>query len=220
VNIENSYENYFIDESDALNLLSNNDEEILLRKDIDSLNLKELERRLKTHHFVDDAQVGKDLRGNLLVNIIQSKPLARIIFPDGPHAYISNEGKLLSTSGKYTARVLIIDGVGAHKLMQENYFRTDAGIALYNMLKYIDEDKFLKAQIAQINLQRNGDMVLIPQIGKEKINIGDTDDYELKFENLKIFYKNILPVKGWNTYEQVKLKFKNQIVCEKSSNLI
>ena len=31
---------------------------------------------------------------------------------------------------------------------------------------------------------------------------------------VKIFYKDILPAKGWNSYETVSVKFKDQIVCE------
>ena len=42
---------------------------------------------------------------------------------------------------------------------------------------------------------------------------------EIKFKKLELFYKNILPTKGWNYYESVNLKFKNQIVCTKSSNV-
>ena len=59
---------------------------------------------------------------------------------------------------------------------------------------------------------------MIPQITKQKIYFGNTNDMEIKFKKLELFYKNILPTKGWNYYESVNLKFKNQIVCNKSNN--
>ena len=34
-----------------------------------------------------------------------------------------------------------------------------------------------------------------------------------------LFYKVILPTKGWNYYESVNLKYKNQIVCDKKNNV-
>ena len=42
----------------------------------------------------------------------------------------------------------------------------------------------------------------------------DNEDYVDKLKRLKIFYKQILPSKGWNSYEKVSVKYKNQIVCE------
>ena len=32
-----------------------------------------------------------------------------------------------------------------------------------------------------------------------------------------LFYKNIAPTKGWNTYKTINVKFKNQIICDKKA---
>ena len=62
-----------------------------------------------------------------------------------------------------------------------------------------------------------------PKLGliktKQKIYFGNTDNMDNKFKKLELFYKNILPTKGWNYYESVNLKFKNQIVCNKSNSV-
>jgi cell division protein FtsQ len=39
-------------------------------------------------------------------------------------------------------------------------------------------------------------------------------DIEAKFKKIKIFYKEILPAKGWDTYRKVSVKYRNQIICE------
>jgi cell division protein FtsQ len=52
------------------------------------------------------------------------------------------------------------------------------------------------------------------QVGKEVIDFGKPEMIESKFEKIAIFYEEILPSKGWNTYSRVCVKFKNQIVCE------
>jgi cell division protein FtsQ len=39
-------------------------------------------------------------------------------------------------------------------------------------------------------------------------------DLEAKFKKIKILYKEILPVKGWDFYKKISVKYKNQIVCE------
>ena len=45
----------------------------------------------------------------------------------------------------------------------------------------------------------------------DQVNLrqGPSKDYPIK-----IFYKKILPYKGWNSYESVSVKFKGQIICK------
>jgi len=82
------------------------------------------------------------------------------------------------------------------------------------VLQYIDADPFWKAQIAQIELNENNELTLYPQVSKQVIIFGSPEDYEQKFKKLKVFFKQILPQKGWNKYEKVNIKYNNQIVCE------
>ena len=78
----------------------------------------------------------------------------------------------------------------------------------------IDEDEFWRAQIAGVIVEKDGDIRMLPQVTKQNVHFGQPEDLDEKFMKLKVFYKEILPNKGWNTYQTVNLKFKNQIVCE------
>ena len=72
--------------------------------------------------------------------------------------------------------------------------------------------------IGQIHLQKNGDFVLIPLLGDQKIIFGAAPTPELvqdKFERLKHFYKEALPHEGWNKYKEISVKYEGQIVCRK-----
>ena len=94
--------------------------------------------------------------------------------------------------------------------ISENEF----GSQLFSLLKFIDGDEFWKAQIAHLNVEKDGEITMIPQVTKQKILFGTPEDLAEKFKKLKIFYTKVLPNKGWNTYSVVNVKFKNQIVCE------
>jgi cell division protein FtsQ len=85
---------------------------------------------------------------------------------------------------------------------------------IYDLVRFIEADPFWKAQVAELEISRNGDINMYTQVSKQKIEFGQPEDWEEKFRNLKIFYKKILPAKGWNSYDRVSVKFKNQIVCE------
>jgi cell division protein FtsQ len=60
----------------------------------------------------------------------------------------------------------------------------------------------------------NEDLILYQQVGKQTIEFGKPEEIEEKFSRINIYYKEILPQKGWNTYSRVNVKFKGQIVCE------
>ena len=79
----------------------------------------------------------------------------------------------------------------------------------------MEADEFWKAQIIQVKVLENGELELIPRVGNHTILLGTTDELELKFKKLKIFYEKGLSKTGWNEYSQINLKFDNQVVCTK-----
>jgi len=58
-------------------------------------------------------------------------------------------------------------------------------------------------------------MELIPKVGNHLIIFGDTSQMSQKFENLILFYRKGLTKVGWDKYNIINLKFKNQVVCSK-----
>jgi len=215
VRINYDYDNYFVDEKDILRTLTMNDADQIVGKKYRDIDLKSLELRLESIKFVEDAQISTDHKGTLMVEIKQSKPIARIVSPNSPHAYIGSNAVALSTSEKFTARVLIIDGPFASRLMKENYLSKDStGSNYFKLIQYIDQNDYWKKMIAQITLLQNGDIVMEPQIGDYSIQFGKPEDIEIKFKKIDIFFREILPSKGWDAYRSVNVKYKDQIVCE------
>ncbi|WP_017731850.1 cell division protein FtsQ/DivIB [Nafulsella turpanensis] len=214
INIENQYDNYFVNEADVMHLISAGGTEKILGTAYESLSLKKVENRIKTHKFVNSTEVFKDFRGNLFVNITQNRPLARIIRQYSPHAYISTEGEILPVSERFTARVPLISGPYTDKLVKSDLSETEEGRQVYELLRYIDEDPFWKAQIAQLEIDAKGHIIMYPQVTKQFIEFGKAEQIEQKFKKLKIFYDKILPAKGWNSYRKVNVKYQDQIICE------
>lgn len=214
VQIDHEGNNYFVEENDVLDLITSNGGDPIVDKKYQHLDLKEIEMRIKSFKFVSDAQVSRDHKGNLKVLVKQRRPIARVIYPNGVHAYIGSDGTTLSTSEKFTSRVIIIDGEYAPKLLSEDFLQSEDGQSYFNLLKTIDENKFWKAQLAQINIDRSGEVTLYPQLGRQTIYFGKPDEQETKFKKLGLFYSKIIPAKGWNTYQTVNLKYKNQLICE------
>ncbi len=214
ISITNQLDNHFIDDNDVLALMTFNNSEVVEGAIYADLNVRELENRVKTSRYVKDAEIFRDLTGNMLVNVMLRRPVARIIENNGPGAYIAEDGIIMPVSEKFSSRVLLVSGAIDNTLSNLDNINGQEFEQLFALINYINDNKFWKAQIAQIEVQENKEVKLLPQVTKQDIEFGDINDIENKFYRLDIFYKEILPRKGWNSYSRVNVKYKNQIICE------
>lgn len=214
IKIENIEGNQFVDESDVADLMQLG-EENLKGASLENLNMKQLEKRIRMNRFVKDAQLYSDLKGNLVVKAELRRPIARLVRNDGPDGYIAEDGTVMPVSDKFTTRVVLISGSYIRGLLAiENLNKTKETKNLLTMLEMIREDDFWRAQIAQLDIDSKGHITMLPQIGGQVIEFGVADNLETKFKRMKIFYKEILPQKGWNTYKRVNLEYEGQIIAE------
>ncbi|GAB4347714.1 MAG: hypothetical protein OHK0038_27530 [Flammeovirgaceae bacterium] len=215
INIQDHTEFHFINQYDVEKMIND-----IRKKDStvsrnEHFSLKDLEDRLRAMEFVREAEVSRDLKGNLIVDVLQDKPVARIITENGNSGYITQDKEIIPLSDHYTSRVLVVTGDGADSLFVQGFFETEKGKLLYEMIDFINNHPIWSLQISQIDLNPQLEITLFPQIGKQQIEMGAPKKYKQKFKKLELFYKQIVPYKGWNTYDKIKLQYDNQIVCEK-----
>lgn len=214
IKVENIEGNQFIDEGDVADLMQLG-EENLKGASLEKLNMKELEKRIRMNRFVKDAQLYSDLKGNLVVKAKLRRPIARLVRNDGPDGYIAEDGTVMPVSDKFTTRVVLISGSYIRGLLSlENLNQTEETRNLMKMLELIREDDFWRAQVAQLDIDSKGRVNILPQIGGQTIEFGVAENLETKFKKMRIFYKEILPQKGWNTYKRVNLEYEGQIIAE------
>lgn len=214
IELDNENENHFMDEADILRLV-NAGQSTLIGTTIDRINLKYLEEKLKFDRHILDAELFGDLKGNLIVKVELRRPIARIIRDNAPDAYVAEDGTIMSVSEKYTARAVLISGPYAGKLIDAgNMYNLEEGTQLMEMMAFINDDRFWKSQVAQMDIDNSGEITIYPQVTGQRIEFGKPDNVEAKFRKLMIFYKEILPSRGWTKYERVNLKYEGQIIAE------
>ena len=120
--------------------------------------------------------------------------------------YFDEDGKIMPLSRKYTSRVVVATG---------NISRKFACNGLYPFIMTLRNDEFWDALVEQIVVEKGNEVVLIPKVGNFRIVLGTLDDMNEKLENLRLFLREGIVLKGWNVYKEINLKFKNQIVCVK-----
>jgi cell division protein FtsQ len=214
VRIENQTDNHFIEEGDIMALVTDHGKHPLIGKSFGEINLRELEERILGNRFISKVYVYRDHSGYLVVKAWQRRPIARIVRQDAPDAYIGTDGTLLPVSDKFSARVVLLSGPRTDAFRERNLYESAYGTQLMELLHYVRTNEFWNAQIAQIDIDRKGNLVMLPQVGRQQVVFGQPDAYKEKFKKLDLFYKKVLPSKGWNHYSKVNVRYKNQIVAE------
>lgn len=214
VEIENDHENYFLDQADVVKLVGATHAN-LIGTSFDHINLREIEGKLLADKHLLDAQLFGDLKGNLVVRVDLRRPLARIVRPDAPDVYIAEDGIVMPVSEKYTSRVVLISGAFADKLVSAGDIGSlDEGEKILELLGFISDDNFWRSQVAQLDIDETGEITIYPQVTGQRVEFGKAEDVERKFGKLMIFYKRILPQRGWTKYERVNLKYEGQVMAE------
>ena len=215
ISINRDDENYFINKNDILKIIYSTGDS-LIGTPIQKVPVSLLERLLKMNKYIDNADVFIDIKGNLQVNVIQRKPMLRIINNTYESFYIDEKGGKMPLSPLYSANVLVANGNIFEKYnAKDDSIQTPILRSLFYLSNVIRNDKFWNAQVEQIYIEQNQDIILIPRIGDHKIVFGDTSNANEKLENLLVFYKKALPKVGWETYHTINVKFKGQVVCSR-----
>ena len=167
------------------------------------------------HPLVRQADVYVDARNRVRVRIEQPEPLIRIIDGHAASYYLDADGQRIPLSSSYSPRVMVATGqIPSYRdsiLKQPDHLLAQ----LVQLSTQVEQDEFVKALIEQVHV-KNGEMFLVPKMGRFEIQLGDASNLEAKFRRLKAFYQHVLPTAGWDKYVLVNLAYKDQIVCRKA----
>jgi len=159
------------------------------------------------------------------IDVDVRKPIARVFNKYDENFYLDEDGFIMKSSNLHTARVVVVTGyikdrinsISVDKIINNDTLKSIRKIDdVYRISNYVCNDPLMQSLIGQIHLKKDGDFVLIPLVGGQKIIFGSAftdEEVREKFKKLKIFYKEAIPYEGWDKYEEISLKYKKQIVC-------
>lgn len=189
--------------AEDINLEIGNDENCFLSKSVSEINTHEMEKRLNSIDKIESANCVFYNKSRLRVEVTPLIPVARIF--DGKKSYyINKDGKKMVANVRYHVDVPIISG---------NFGESNDASSMLNVLNYIQSDSVWNSLISGIDVANNHDIIISPMIKGHVINFGDTSLIENKFARIKTFYKEVMPVKGWNYYDTISVKWRGQVVA-------
>jgi cell division protein FtsQ len=167
-----------------------------------SISLLDIEKKLEAIPAIKNAEVSFDLKGELNIDILQHIPLVRIMSPKTASYYLAENLVKIPSKDVDIARVPVVNDFCSPEMIKK----------VYTLSTYVHENAFIDAITEQIFVKK-GDLIIIPKINNQKVVIGDTTNIPEKFEKLIDFYVDGLNHIGWDKYQIINLKYKNQIVC-------
>lgn len=227
VQIENEEENFFVSANDVKSFFAQKQVPIL-NQEYRQIDFPMLEKSLRAHPSVENAEVAATLNGVVKVTVKQRTPVLRVINKNGESYYIDELGTIMPLDESYTAKVPVATG----ELDEPYARRSQVSIAeiaknqtysklsylddLFNIATYIRKDSLLSVLVHQLNVNAEGDIEFFPAVGGHRVILGDGKDLSLKFNKLRLFYKEGLnKTNGWSKYSTINLKYKNLVVCTK-----
>lgn len=199
-------------EKDRLVRLVKSADNKVLSKTLNEINAEIIEEEIEKLPAILKADVYKLMvnengtyKGTLVVKIKHREPVLRVITSSGSY-YLDKYGMKIPLSTNYATNVMVASGSISEGFAVEQ---------LLPFVLYVEDNDFWKAQIQQIYVEEDGDVLLSPLVGGHIIELGDLNNYRWKLHVMNAFYKQVLANNNWDKYETVSLKYNNQVVAKK-----
>ena len=179
---------------------------------IQDLDLMDMEMMLEADDRIKEAEVFVDNQDRLYIAIRQREPIVRVFSKNKTSYYLDSDGVEIPAYKGSTIRVPVASGFidEYDPKFLENKKNTLQDV--FAVAKYVHQDEFLTALVEQIDVQEDGQIILVPKVGRQKLAIGEIDINEeeemiRRFDMMKQMYKEGMKHVGWRKYEMLTLKY-------------
>ncbi len=178
---------------------------------VSQIDLQDIEDRLNGIDNIEHAMAERLGNRKVRISVTPMKPVARV-FDGNRSYYINSAGKRLTANHRFRLDVPVVTG---------RFDSVHTPAALLPLINRISTDSEWNALVAQISVEpRSRDIILVPMIRGHVINLGDTADIEGKLARVMLMYRKVLPLKGWNYYDTLSVKWGGQVVATRRQKSI
>jgi cell division protein FtsQ len=199
IDLVDSSEYHFVTKRQLLALAYGNSARIL-GSPVKDVSVSEIERRINVLRELKVAEVYMTIDGTVHVFVEQRSPVMRVMPDNGGDYFIDEDGVVVKRRNLYNPRLHIVEGnVIITAAMLNGISVLDTSIKnsilkdLFQLVNYINDDRFWSAQIDQIYVDGNDEIDLIQRTGNQLVHLGTTENFEGKLRNLEAFYNKVLP---------------------------
>ncbi len=178
---------------------------------LEKIDLKGLEDYLSAFSNFESVECSFNPDSRLRITITPIKAEVRVFSDKGRSFYINRYGKRIKADAEFFIDVPV--------LIAPEKYESCIPSAL-SVIRYAGADSELSPLIAAYKIDGPSDIIIIPRLQGHVINFGDSTRLDEKKAAIMAAYRNVLPAKGWNTYDTISVKFKSQIVATRRNKAI
>ena len=174
-------------------------------KPLRTIDCERIERAFDSQFYVEHVQCYTCSDNRLRIDLQPVQPVLRV-FDGNESYYINRAGKRVPASDGFFLDVPVVDG---------HFTKAYPATRLLPLVDYLGENPDVDNLVSAISVANPRNVYIVPKTTGLVVNLGDLDDLDKKFAKLKRFYREVLPVKGWDYYDTITLKWPRQIVATK-----
>jgi len=171
-----------------------------------SIDLQSIEDKLDGIVNIEHSIAERTADGRVRVKVVPMIPVARVFDRNGSY-YINRSGKRLTAGARFRLDVPIVSG---------HFDSVFPATKLLPLIEHVSRDSSWNSLVAQIIVEpHDHDVILVPMIRGHVINLGDTSNITDKLSRVMTMYRKVLPLKGWNYYDTLSVKWGGQVVASR-----
>lgn len=213
IHFKNDKKYHIIEEKEIMDLAINNRHTDIAHTPISKLDIHTMEQLIMSDPWVANAQVFIDNERVLHIYVTQRIPVVRVFQKDSRSYYMDTTLSIMPLSANYIYYTTVVTNVPEMK--NDSTGRT-LRKNIISLVRTIQADSFWNAQVSQVIVDSVCMFELVPILGDHRILFGDASGMKEKFNNLFIFYKNVLNRIGWDKYQTLDIRFNGQVVASPS----
>ncbi len=182
----------------------------VLNKPLWQVDVDKVEMTLTRSPYIEHADCMLTPEGVLLVRVSQIVPVVRVF--DGEDSYYLNKnGKRMEARHDYHANVPIIKG---------HFTKKFPATRLLPLVNFVNNDSAWSSLVTMYSVRDSNNIYLVPSIHGHIINFGSVSNIENKFAKLQLFYKKVMPQRGWMTFDTISVKWDHQVVATRRAKRV
>ncbi|MDE5807400.1 MAG: hypothetical protein K2H76_04730 [Muribaculaceae bacterium] len=170
---------------------------------LNQINTLEIEKYLSDLNTFESVNCMISSGGRLKIEIVPLVPVMRLFIGDKSY-YVNKDGKQIDSKAEFYTEAPVVTGNFNSKFQPGD---------IVPLVKFIAKDPMLRELVSMVEASDANNILLVPRMLGHVVNFGDTTRLEEKKEALQLFYKKVMPYKGWEEYDTVSVKFRDQVVA-------
>ncbi|MBO4665872.1 MAG: hypothetical protein J5612_03255 [Paludibacteraceae bacterium] len=171
-------------------------------KPASSVAIQGIENTIKQHPMVREAECYIQPSGVVCVRLSQRIPVLRVVTGDVSY-FVDSERTKMPIRESVTTPVLVATGsIGERMACHE----------LADLVLWINENDYWKDKIQSIHVVNPRMVYLIQRPDGTKLILGEISGFRGKLGKLRKLYEKGFDEIGWQTYEEIDLRFTGQVV--------